>query len=165
MTGAIGLELISGFIINPMTKTDFHARFGFLVNEVGRLFGRRFDQLARGRLGLSRAQCRLLAVLAAHDGPPLMQAELAARLDLTPMGVTSLCDRMAAGGWVRREAHASDRRAYAVVAGDGADAALEGALAIGDEVQALALAGLDAAERRQLMALLRRVHANLTASP
>jgi len=35
------------------------------------------------------------------------------------------------------------------------------ALALGDEVQAEALAGLPAAERRQLVALLQRAHANL----
>lgn len=147
-----------------MTKRDFSQRFGFLVNEVGRLYGRRFDQLAREQLGLSRAQCRLLGVLAAHDGPrALTQAELAERLDLTAMGVASLCERMEAAGWIRREAHATDRRAYGVVLQPPAQAALDAALAIGDTVQAQALAGLPAAERRQLVALLRKAHANLTA--
>jgi hypothetical protein len=42
-----------------MKKPDLSQRFGFLVNEVGRLYGRQFDQLSRTEVGLSRAQCRL----------------------------------------------------------------------------------------------------------
>ncbi|MEO8280561.1 MAG: MarR family winged helix-turn-helix transcriptional regulator [Ideonella sp.] len=146
-----------------MIKRDFSQRFGFLVNEVGRLYGRRFDQLARAELGLSRAQCRLIGVLAMHDGDaPLSQAELAERLDLTPMGVTSLCDRMAAAGWLRRNAHATDRRVKQIELLPAAYEALDKALALGDALQAQALEGLGAAERSQLMSLLRKAHSNLS---
>jgi DNA-binding MarR family transcriptional regulator len=150
-------------IINSMTKRDFSHRFGFLVNEVGRLYGRRFDQLARQQLGLSRAQVRLLGRLAQHDGErPLTQAELAERLDLTAMGVATLCERMEAAGWIRRQPSATDRRANEVHLQPQAEEALEAAIALGDEVQSQALAGFSAAERAQLLALLRRAHANLS---
>jgi DNA-binding MarR family transcriptional regulator len=153
------------FIIIQVSKRDFSHRFGFLVNEVGRLYGRRFDQLSRQQLGLSRAQCRLLGVLAQHEGErPLTQAELAERLDLTPMGVTSLCDRMEAGGWIRRQASPSDRRANEISLQRKAHEGLDAALGLGDEVQDQALSGLSATERGQLMSLLRKVHANLTTS-
>ncbi len=146
-----------------MTKKDFSHRFGFLVNEVGRLYGRRFDQLSRKQLGLSRAQCRLIGVLASHDGEvPLSQADLADRLDLTPMGITSLCDRMAAAGWLQRSPSATDRRVNQIELLPAAHEALTTALAIGDTLQTQALAGLSAAERSQLVALLRKAHANLS---
>jgi DNA-binding MarR family transcriptional regulator len=149
-----------------MKTIDFSQRFGFLVNEVGRLYGRRFDQLARQQLGLSRAQCRLLAAVAAHqDDRPLTQAELAQRLDLTAMAVATLCDRMEAAGWIRRQASPTDRRANEIALEPSADQALDAALAVSDSIQVQALAGLNAAERRQLMALLRQVHANLQALP
>ena len=152
------------FIIIQVSKRDFSHRFGFLVNEVGRLYGRRFDQLSRQQLGLSRAQCRLLGVLAQHEGErPLTQAELAERLDLTPMGVTSLCDRMEAGGWIRRAPTPNDRRANSIELEPKAHAALDGALELSDEVQDAALAGFTAAERKQLVAMLQRVRANLQA--
>lgn len=152
-------------IISGMTKRDFSHRFGFLVNEVGRLYGRRFDQLARQQLGLSRAQVRLLGQLARHDGDrPLTQVDLAERLDLTPMGVATLCERMEAAGWIRRQASAADRRANEVHLEPKAEKALDAAVALGDEVQADALAGLSAAERSQLIALLRRAHANLSGA-
>jgi len=143
-------------------KIDLHQRFGFLVNEVGRLYGRRFDQLARQRLGLSRAQVRLLAMVALNEGrPALMQAELAQRLDLTPMAVAKLCDRLQSAGWIARQARPADRRAWGIELQPVAHQAVVDALALGDEVQAEALAGLPAAERRQLVALLQRAHANL----
>ncbi len=135
-----------------------------MVNEVGRLYGRRFDQLSREKLGLSRAQCRLLNILSMHQGDvPLKQSELAERLDLTAMGVTSLCDRLEAGGWIRRQASATDRRAYEVLLQAQAHAELEAAFAISDTVQAQALEGLDDTQRAQLMELLRHIHSNLTA--
>jgi DNA-binding MarR family transcriptional regulator len=153
------------FIINGMTKRDFSQRLGFLVNEVGRLYGRRFDQLARQQIGLSRAQVRLLGALAMHAGDtPLSQAELAERLDLTAMGVASLCDRMEAAGWIRRRASAADRRANEVELMPVAEKALDAALLLGDQIQAMALQGFSAAERTQLTALLRKAHANLTGA-
>lgn len=145
-------------------KRDLTQRFAFLVNDVARLYGRRFDQLAREQIGLTRAQCRLLGALAMRDGP-LSQAALAERLDLSAMAVASLCDRMEAGGWVRRAASASDRRVNEIHLEPQAERALESALAISDAIHARVMAGLDAAERAQLLALLRRVHANLTALP
>jgi DNA-binding MarR family transcriptional regulator len=141
---------------------DFSPRFGFLVNEVGRLYGRRFDQLSRQQLGLSRAQCRLLGVLASHEGErPLSQAELADRLDLTAMGVASLCERMETAGWIRRSTSPTDRRINEIELQPRAMEALDAALVIGDRLQSEVLATLDGEDRERLLVLLRRVHANL----
>lgn len=86
-------------VYNPRLMKFVDGCFGFLVNEVGRLYSQQFDRLAREKLGLSQAQCRLLVVLARHKGEQaLSQAELAQRMDLTPMAVATLCDRMAVRG-------------------------------------------------------------------
>jgi DNA-binding MarR family transcriptional regulator len=141
---------------------DIRSRFDFLVNDVARRYGRRFDRVAREQIGLSRAQCRLLAVLALQeDGQALTQAALAEQLDLTPMGVATLCERMEAAGWIKRHSSPTDKRVNMVSLEPRADEALGAALAIGDLLQAQALAGLSPAERTQLVALLKRVHANL----
>src|SRR4051812_46506584 len=109
-----------------MNPIDFSQRFGFVVNEVGRLYGRQFDQRARETLGLSRAQCRLLSQVAQNDSDrPWTQADLAHQLDLTPMGVATLCDRMEAAGWITRRPSATDRRANAIELRPQAQAALE----------------------------------------
>jgi DNA-binding MarR family transcriptional regulator len=145
-----------------MKKHDFAHRFGFLVNEVARLYGRHFDQLSREQLGLSRAQCRLIGQVAySESGHPPTQAELAQNLDLTPMAVATMVDRMEAAGWITRRPSATDRRANAIELQPRAEQAIDKAVALSDLVQEGALAGLDAAERKQLLALLQRVRANL----
>jgi DNA-binding MarR family transcriptional regulator len=143
-------------------KLALDRRFGFLVNEIGRLYSLQFDVLGRQQLGLSQAQCRVLAVLAAHEGPQaLSQAELAAKLGLSAMAVAGMCDRMAAAGWIRREPHPNDRRANHLHLEPRARKALERALAIGDELSAQTLAALSASERAQLIALLGKARAGL----
>jgi len=147
-----------------MKKYDFSGRFGFLVNEVGRLYSQQFDRLAREQLGLSQAQCRVLAVLAWHEGEaPLSQAELAQKLGLTPMAVATMCDRMAEAGWIERRAHPEDRRVNRLHIKPAARKALEKALAIGDELSGRALAGFTAAERAQLLSLLAKARQGLAA--
>jgi len=145
-----------------MKRYDFSQRFSFVVNEVGRLFGRQFDQLSRESLGLSRAQCRLIGQVASNEGDrPWTQAELAQQLDLTPMAVATLIDRMEAAGWLTRRPSATDRRANAIELEPKSYDALEKAIAVSDRVQDLALTGFSAAERKQLLAMLQRVRANL----
>ena len=139
-------------------------RFGFLVNDVGRQYSQQFDRLARERLGLSQAHCRLLAALAWHEGEtPLSQAELAQKLGLTPMAVATMCDRLAAAGWIERRAHPEDRRINHLHIKASARKALERAMAIGDELTTRALGGLNASERAQLISLLARARQGLMA--
>ena len=145
-----------------MKKVDLSQRIGFVVNEVGRLYGRRFDQLSREELGLSRAQCRLIGQVAySETGHAPTQAELASNLDLTPMAVATMVDRMEAAGWISRRPSDTDRRANAIELLPRAEAALDKAIAVSDRVQDAALAGFSAAERKQLVAMLQRVRANL----
>ena len=145
-----------------MKKHDLSHRFGFLVSEVGRLYGREFDQLSREELGLSRAQCRLIGQVAFNEsGRAATQAEIAQHLDLTPMAVATMVDRMEAAGWITRRPSDTDRRANAIELQPRAEAALEKAVAVSDRVQEAALAGFSAAERKQLVAMLQRVRVNL----
>jgi DNA-binding MarR family transcriptional regulator len=146
-------------------KFDFTRRFGFLVKDLGRLYGQQFDRLAREQLGLSHAQVRLIAVLARQgEEEPLSQSEIAQRLELTPMAVAGLCDRMAAAGWIRRAPSATDRRINLLHLEPRAVEALNEAVAIGDALSARALANLSAAERTQLLSLLAKARAGLLAT-
>jgi DNA-binding MarR family transcriptional regulator len=152
------------FIISTIMNWNFKQRFGFLAGEVARLYGQQFDRLARERIGLSQAQCRLLGVLAAHEGDePLSQTEMAQRLGLSTMAVAGLCDRMTAAGWIRREASPTDRRINRLRLEPRARKALTGALAIGDDLTARALATLSASERAQLLSLLTKARDSLAA--
>jgi DNA-binding MarR family transcriptional regulator len=158
-------QFISMFIIGRLMKRDFSQRFGFLVNDVAKLHGEAFDRLARERIGLSRAQCRLLGVLAMNgDDAALSQTELAQRLGLSTMAVATLCDRMVAAGWIRREPSATDRRVNQIHLEESASKALDAALTISDSLQAKTLGVLEPAERAQLLVLLGKVRSGLMAA-
>lgn len=144
-------------------KTGISHRFGFLVTELGRLYSQQFDRRARDALGLSQAQVRLLAVLAAHRDEPLSQAALAHRVGVTPMAVTTLCDRMAAAGWIERRPHPEDRRINHLHLLPKARKALDRAMAIGDELTDEVLGGLAPADRKQLLATLAGVRDRMLA--
>ena len=81
---------------------------GFLLGDVSRLLRRRFDRRVQP-LGLTQAQWRALLHLAADEG--MKQAELAARLDVTPITLGRLIDRMQAADWIERRNDPDDRRA------------------------------------------------------
>ncbi|MDM0113622.1 MarR family transcriptional regulator [Variovorax sp. J22R133] len=146
-------------------KRDYTQRFGFLVNDVSKLYGEQFDRLARERIGLSRAQCRVLGTLAMHgdEGPPLSQAELAQRIELSAMAAGALCERLEAAGWIHRQPSPTDRRMNEVRLAPSAVKALDAALTISDQVQARALAALSADERAQLVSLLGKAREGLLA--
>src|SRR3954452_20813269 len=82
--------------------------FAFLINDVARLLRTHADQRAR-RFGMTRAQWAVLARLEYAEG--LKQAELAELLDLQPITLTRLVDRLCANGLIERRPDPNDRRA------------------------------------------------------
>ena len=137
----------------------YEQRLGFLVTDVARLYGVRFDQRARRVGNLTRAQCRILVYLQRHGS--INQTQLAELVDVTPMTIARMLDRMQAGGWIERLADQHDRRAFRLRLTAQADAAIIAVLALGNDITAEATAGLSSAETAALTALLRKVRNNL----
>src|SRR5688572_1895469 len=82
-------------------------RLGFLIHDAARLLRKRFE--ARGsQYGLSAAQWRLLFRLVKEEG--VAQARLAELLEIEPISVSRLLDRMEDAGWIERRQDAADRR-------------------------------------------------------
>src|SRR3546814_17999703 len=61
-------------------------------------------------LKLTQAQVSALASPAKHPG--ISQVVLAEKLEVHPVTVTQLIDRLQRAGWVKREVHEDDRRAF-----------------------------------------------------
>ncbi|MDB6061169.1 MAG: MarR family transcriptional regulator [Verrucomicrobiaceae bacterium] len=141
-------------------STGLEKRFGFLVADVARLIGTQFDQQARGRINLPRAQCRVVVYLCNFG--EMNQTQLADMLEVTPMTVVRMLDRMEEGGWVKRIDDPNDRRALRVVATAKAERLESQILGLGDEVTATALQGLSAQEKTTLINLLIKVKTNIT---
>jgi MarR family transcriptional regulator for hemolysin len=139
---------------------DLDRSFGFLVHDVARLFGRRFNQRALLFLGLTRAQCKVLGYLARNEG--INQAGLADLLEIKPMTLVRQIDRMEEDGWIERQPQPGDRRARRLVLTDKARPILARILDLSNEIRAESFAGLSKEDGKQLIELLRRVHGNLS---
>src|SRR5947209_1348952 len=138
---------------------DLDRSFGFLINEVARLFGRRFDHNGR-RLGLTRAQCRILGYLARNEG--INQAGLADLLEIRPMTLVRQIDRMEHTGWIERRADPGDRRARRLFLTEKGRRVMSRIWDVSSETRAEALALLTAAEADRLIELLCRVQGTLS---
>ncbi|MEN7530395.1 MULTISPECIES: MarR family winged helix-turn-helix transcriptional regulator [unclassified Cupriavidus] len=134
-------------------------RFGFLVADVGRLSGKRFDELSRATLDLTRAQYRVIANLSFHG--EMNQAALADLMEVAPISAGRLLDRMEEGGWIARRPNPQDRRERMVDITEKAGQALDAARAVGDLVTSEALSGFSAEEAERFIGFLQRARANL----
>jgi MarR family transcriptional regulator, transcriptional regulator for hemolysin len=134
--------------------------FAFLVNDVGRLLRTYADQQAR-QFGMTRAQWAVLARLEYAEG--LKQAELADLLDLQPITLTRLVDRLCTSGLIERRADPSDRRAKRLYLTARARPLMNRLADLGENMMATVLEGLDAAKIEQMTANLSSVRDNLRA--
>jgi DNA-binding MarR family transcriptional regulator len=134
--------------------------FYFLLKDVARLTARNFERhAAEVQLGLTLAQCRVLVYLQRNEG--ISQVRLAYLTDTDPMTLVRILDRMENDGWLERRLDPSDRRARRLYLKPAAQPVLKQIWAIGDRSRNESLAGLEIAERTQLLDLLERVHGNL----
>jgi MarR family transcriptional regulator for hemolysin len=142
-----------------MTPSALDRSFGFLLHDIARLMRKRYEQRARP-LGLTRAQWQILAHLQRHEG--INQAGLADLLELEPITVGRLIDRMEEAGLVERRNHPADRRAHCLYLTERAQPMLERGRLLGDAVRAEAFAGFTDSEREALIDALMRVRGNLS---
>lgn len=137
---------------------DPERSIGSLTKEISKLLTRNFDARVRD-FGLTHTQWQALATLSREQG--LKQVQLAELLQIQPISLARLIDRMEAAGWVERRADPADRRALRLFLTPQVDPVLEqmrtAALALRED----ALAGFAEPEREQLFALLQRMRNNL----
>jgi DNA-binding MarR family transcriptional regulator len=133
-----------------------------LLNDVARLLRTRFDQRARAR-GMTRAQWVILARVDAKPG--LSQNELAALLEVEPISVGRLVDRLEARGFLERRADPSDRRLRRLHLLPAAEQVLEEISKAREVLVAELLDGVDPEIRVQVVDALMRMKNNLIAEP
>ena len=135
---------------------------GAMLHDVARLIRRRFERRARQTgLPITRQQARALLLIARHEG--LSQAAIATMLDIEPIALVRLLDRLHEEGLVERRAHATDRRVRTLWLTALGWEVVERTLAINAEVREEACAGLSPAAREALMRALTHMKSNLLA--
>ena len=132
---------------------------GFLLHEVARLLRRRFEQNARG-CGLTRSQWQVLTYLAQNEG--INQARLAELLEIEPITLGRLVDKLETLGLIERHPHPTDRRTWLLHLVEAAHPKLERVRELGDFTRGEALAGVSEHDGQRLLKTLEAMKANLT---
>lgn len=134
--------------------------FGFLVTDVTRLLRTLFDRRA-ARFGLTRAQWRALKRL--HHAQGITQNELAEFLEMEPIAVGRVIDRLQKAGFVERRADPQDRRCWRLHLTTKAHAVVDDMEDISAELFKQAQRGISAADMKIVMAAFARMKHNLNA--
>lgn len=137
---------------------DPNRYLGFLLNDVARLLRRSFERRSQ-ELGLSRAQYSVLANLYRKEG--IRQTKLADILEIEPITLVRLLDRLEEGGWVERRPDPTDRRARCLYLTEKARPMIARMKALAAEVRSVATAGLPEEDREQLLDMLSHIKTNL----
>jgi DNA-binding MarR family transcriptional regulator len=135
--------------------------FGFLVHDVSRLIKRRFERRARKTgLAITRRQAAVVLYVARNEG--VSQAEVATWLDLEPIALVRMLDKLQEEGLVERRAHPTDRRVRTLWLAPGAEATVERILDINQTIREESFAGLAPGTRDAMIAALGSIKDNLT---
>jgi len=136
---------------------------GHRVHAVARLIRRRFERSVRqAGLPITRLQASLLIRIARHPG--VSQAAAAADLDVEPIALVRMLDRLHEEGLVERRAHPTDRRVRTLWLTPLAWPVVNRILDINRTIREEACAGLSPAARDMLMDALDHMKHNLAAA-
>ena len=114
-------------------------------------------------IGLTPALFAVLNYLRAGEGG--IQQQIGSAMGIDPSTMVSLVDQLERAGLARRRPHPQDRRAREVLITPKGQRALKRARELAEKVEDDVLQGLSAAERRQLVGLLRKAFAAAPAQP
>jgi len=129
----------------------------FEIGETAHALRKAFDRRAVG-LGVTRAQWKVLFKLTRYPG--LRQIELADMLDIEPITLSRILDRLEEAGLVERSADPADRRAWRLHVTAKAQPLIEKLRALADEMIAEAFAGIDPEHIEIMRTVLGRVREN-----
>ncbi len=130
-----------------------------LVSDVARAFRRSFDARARN-IGVTRPQWQVLVLLKRHEG--INQGGLAELLEVEPITVGRMIDRLQEAGLVERRPDPADRRAWRLHSTQKAADLLEQLRPLAADMFELAYDGISDAEVEAAAAVLERMRLNLS---
>ena len=142
-----------------MAKTE-DISFGYLLSDVTLLFRKHFDRRAV-KFGLTRAQWRATKVLYHREG--LRQTELAEFLEMEPIAVGRVIDRLQAAGFVERRPDPKDRRAWRLYVTEQARVIVGDMEIIARDLRKDVTRGIGYDELQQALAVIGRIKDNLQA--
>ena len=149
-----------GMIEEAEAQPGSERNFGFLVHDVSRLIKRRFDRRARHTgLPITRRQAAVILYIARNEG--VSQSEVASWLDMEPIALVRMLDKLSEEGLVERRAHPTDRRVRTLWLTPAARPVIERILVINQAIREEAFAGMPALARDTVINILDGIKDNL----
>jgi MarR family transcriptional regulator for hemolysin len=141
-----------------MPKYPINREFGFILNDVARLL-RTYADYKAAQFGITRAQWAVLVRLERSEG--LNQTELADMLDLQPITLTRLLDKLSDSSLIERRPDPGDRRAKRLFLTPAARPLLKRLAELGAESKTSTLAGIEHDGIEKMVSQLALVKENL----
>ncbi len=135
---------------------------GFVLGDAARLLRRSFDERAK-TMGVTRPQWRVLALLKRFDGST--QVTIADMLEVEPITLARMIDRLQDAGLVERRADPKDRRAWRLHLTAKGRAKITELQPTASAMFVDALQGIDEAKQAELEDMLNIIRSNLTRKP
>ena len=145
----------------PTTALTRTREVAVTIVDVARMLRTYADQRAR-QFGISRAQWTVLIRLDRSEG--LKQSELAEILDLQPISLTRLLDRLAENGLIERRPDPNDRRANRLYLTPAARPLLKRLAELSEDMMEIVLQNVGADAQERLLRDLGVIKGNLRAA-
>ena len=132
--------------------------FGFLIHDVARLLRKNFNRRVQS-FGLTQEQCRVILHLSRHEG--IQQVDLAELLEIKPITLARLLDKLQENGLIERRRNPDDRRAFRLHLTRAAHTVLERILSLGAATRADANRKVSRTDLEKMFSVLSRLKTNL----
>jgi DNA-binding MarR family transcriptional regulator len=144
--------------METLMRGSVDMNFLFTLGEVQRLVRAYADKEA-ARFGITRAQWAVLAKVERNEG--MKQTELAEQMEMQPITLTRLIDKLCDNDWIERRSDATDRRVNRLFLLKAGRALLGKLSGLRSELTATALDGISPADAYQLLAQLEQIKENV----
>jgi MarR family transcriptional regulator for hemolysin len=141
-----------------MARSSVDMNFLFTLGELARLVRAHADRQS-ARYGITRAQWAVLAKVERFEG--MKQSELAEQMEMQPITLTRLVDRLCDNGWIERRGDETDRRVNRLYLRKAARPLLAKLSGLRSEITETALEGISPADANRLLTQLEAIKENL----
>jgi len=141
-----------------MNRGSVDMTFFFTLAELQRLTRVYADKEA-ARYGITRAQWAVLAKVERNEG--MKQTELAEQMEMQPITLTRLIDKLCDNGWIERRGDENDRRVNRLYLKKAARPLLAKLAGLRSELTATALEGINPADAHRLLTQLEAIKENV----
>jgi MarR family transcriptional regulator, transcriptional regulator for hemolysin len=141
-----------------MARGPVDQNFLFTLGELQRMVRAYADRQA-SRYGITRAQWAVLAKVERFEG--MKQSELAEQMEMQPITLPRLIDRLCENGWIERRSDDSDRRVNRLYLRKAARPLLGKLSGLRSELTATALEGISPTDAHRLLGQLETIKENI----